>query len=546
MTTRAALLQAIIADPEADDRRLIFADWLQDNGEEARAEFIRVQVQLAGLDEDDPARPDLVRREQWLLARNQAWYEEVAKALRPGAVFRRGFIDEVDWTASAFIKGGGGLWKHSPVEVVRLSPVERQWEALLNSPHLERLRGLALYGAKIGSDGARDLAGLPVLAKLRSLALNYSDIGPEGFAALAASPHLAGLRHLELPGTRSGVEGLRALANSPWLTNLRSLHVDGNNERLGPSVATVLAQGTALGKLESLTVRSHDIGAEGAIALVESPRLPSLRFLCLWGSHIGPQGAMLSRCRGLERLTTLNLGWTSLGNDAAVAVAASPHLVGLHRLNLSSNDIDAGGTAALARFPTLGNLRTLDLSWNDIEADGVAALAASRHLKALTHLVLDRSHFKDAGVRALTANLWRPNLVHLNLSYCGIGDEGARALAECPHLSSLLRLDLSGNSFKDAGVAALAASPHLARLGELDLGGLYVSTAGVIALACSRRLTSLYSLNLSGCLAEDKAFRKFLKPDRPFAFTHLSLPKGGFISKPTLAALHDRFGHAVR
>lgn len=48
MTERAAMLLAIQADPGDDTPRLAFADWLQENGEPERAEFIRVQCELAG------------------------------------------------------------------------------------------------------------------------------------------------------------------------------------------------------------------------------------------------------------------------------------------------------------------------------------------------------------------------------------------------------------------------------------------------------------------------------------------------------------------
>jgi len=40
------LLAAIVATPEDDTVRLAYADWLEENGEVERAEFIRVQVQL--------------------------------------------------------------------------------------------------------------------------------------------------------------------------------------------------------------------------------------------------------------------------------------------------------------------------------------------------------------------------------------------------------------------------------------------------------------------------------------------------------------------
>ena len=46
MTERDALLKAVCDHPDDDTPRLVFADWLQENGEEERAEFIRLQIQL--------------------------------------------------------------------------------------------------------------------------------------------------------------------------------------------------------------------------------------------------------------------------------------------------------------------------------------------------------------------------------------------------------------------------------------------------------------------------------------------------------------------
>lgn len=41
-----ALLAAILADPADDTVRLVYADWLEENGQTARAEFVRVQIAL--------------------------------------------------------------------------------------------------------------------------------------------------------------------------------------------------------------------------------------------------------------------------------------------------------------------------------------------------------------------------------------------------------------------------------------------------------------------------------------------------------------------
>src|SRR5262245_42508529 len=45
MTEREALLRAIIAQPADDVVRLVYADWLDDNGEKDRANFIRMMME---------------------------------------------------------------------------------------------------------------------------------------------------------------------------------------------------------------------------------------------------------------------------------------------------------------------------------------------------------------------------------------------------------------------------------------------------------------------------------------------------------------------
>ena len=47
MTDRDALLRSILERPDDDVRRLVMADWLEENGESERAEFIRVQLEIA-------------------------------------------------------------------------------------------------------------------------------------------------------------------------------------------------------------------------------------------------------------------------------------------------------------------------------------------------------------------------------------------------------------------------------------------------------------------------------------------------------------------
>lgn len=52
MTEEQALLAAVVATPDDDLPRLVLADWLDEHGQEERAEFIRVQIAV----ERHPAR----------------------------------------------------------------------------------------------------------------------------------------------------------------------------------------------------------------------------------------------------------------------------------------------------------------------------------------------------------------------------------------------------------------------------------------------------------------------------------------------------------
>ena len=53
-----AFLQAILAEPDDDAPRLIYADWLEERGD-PRGAFIRLQCALERFGPFDPARPDL-------------------------------------------------------------------------------------------------------------------------------------------------------------------------------------------------------------------------------------------------------------------------------------------------------------------------------------------------------------------------------------------------------------------------------------------------------------------------------------------------------
>src|SRR5690349_3011304 len=110
-----ALLRAIRDDPDDDLPRLALADWLEEHGDPERAEFIRVQVELARLPDHDPARPPLEDREHTLLAANEPrWLGDAGAGLVEWE-FRRGFVDEVAADPVYLAERGPDLFAAHPI-----------------------------------------------------------------------------------------------------------------------------------------------------------------------------------------------------------------------------------------------------------------------------------------------------------------------------------------------------------------------------------------------------------------------------------------------
>src|SRR3954465_13878190 len=95
MSGESAFLSAIREAPEDDGPRLVFADWLEDHGDPARADFIRVQCELARLERDDERGAELKRREKQLLDENEGRWAEGLSDVAWGWQFARGLPDQV-------------------------------------------------------------------------------------------------------------------------------------------------------------------------------------------------------------------------------------------------------------------------------------------------------------------------------------------------------------------------------------------------------------------------------------------------------------------
>jgi uncharacterized protein (TIGR02996 family) len=416
-TEAEAFLQRIRAFPDDDTPRLIFADWLEEQGDEAaaaRAKFIRVQIALARLDDETVHEKSPPRRSERESAREaltaadrnlrKAFGEEWAAPFRVRQLttyheFRRGFVEMVRISARQLIRRAHELFAAGPIREIDLIDVGGSLQAALRCQYLSRLSTLTIARQYQRFPLARGIARAAHLAGLKVLGLERNGFEDDAAEHLAASPVLANLEELDLGGNELGETGARALAASPHLGKLRVMELQNN--RLGPA---------------------------GAEALAGSERLVSLHRLGLGGNEIGTARLhAIGRPYDLLRVPVLNLSANGLTAPELLAILRRP-----------PGPADPGAV----------RLAELDLSHNALGNDGARVLAASPHL---------------AGLRVL------------NLTWCDIGDEGARALAESPHLNQLVSLELPNNPLGDPGFRPFLETPHLRSLCRLIVPAAGVS-----------------------------------------------------------------------
>jgi uncharacterized protein (TIGR02996 family) len=230
--TGEAILQAVLAEPEDDTPRLVYADWLDENGGpegQARAEFIRAQIELARLPKGDSRGKNLRAREKKLWSGNKtAWLASLPEPMRArkAVAFHRGFFEELNLGASIWAYCADELFARNPVFRLRpQSPLDRHKAgALAVIPHLTRIRALKLTGTIEQPHTTLEiLFHTPFFSNLTTLDVSGTEFGTRELGVLAASPLFPRLRVLEMSDMNLGPKGVETLADSPQLDGLQRL-----------------------------------------------------------------------------------------------------------------------------------------------------------------------------------------------------------------------------------------------------------------------------------------------------------------------------------
>jgi uncharacterized protein (TIGR02996 family) len=228
---REALYRAVVESPADDAPRLVFADWLEEHGEPERAEFIRVQIELAKRTWQDSGFHKLHARAERLARGKKLLWKQYLPELR-GVVwdtFTRGFVSSARFRSL--------YWFHVRIkQVITAAPVHRIWlrprfrvttlNAIAESRFTGRLTELILAGHGIEDNVLADLAHAANLGSLGYLHLENNAITSDGLRALAESQAFPALRRLDVSANPLGPSAVDVILESTWMRGLEELVID--------------------------------------------------------------------------------------------------------------------------------------------------------------------------------------------------------------------------------------------------------------------------------------------------------------------------------
>jgi uncharacterized protein (TIGR02996 family) len=209
-------MRTIVDHPDLDPPRLVYADWLDEQGDPKLAllaEFIRVEIEYENSPHPSEQASALWdrRQELWKLAEGATlppmpkWTRRTKKQPRVVYVYtRRGLPHSLECTLKQFARGGTVL-EYAPITVVDLKDyrdlaADAQFAAAaLARKELIRVRELSVRGP-VGDDAFAALAANPHVSNLRKIGFSdlasFSDASAEALASAAS--RFTSLRELSL------------------------------------------------------------------------------------------------------------------------------------------------------------------------------------------------------------------------------------------------------------------------------------------------------------------------------------------------------------
>lgn len=434
----------IRANPFDDTPRLVFADWLEDRGEEARAEFIRIQCERAQGEGDDPERARrLWLREIELWGKHREEWSAPLRAFTRRYAFTRGFAE--DWTlkAKVFLDHADTIFTLAPVWHLKFRELKWHVKSIAQCEAISKLASIDLDFAKISNGQLETFLSSPYLKQVKRLNLSNNSFSLQGMEHLAATS-LPNLEVLILNSNQPGINGFAALAKAPWLPQLKVLKMSSIGLRSKESLEAILEKTTSLEELD--VSKNGDLRPEGLRPIAESPSLSRLKQLAVRdfrNQYQQLKGEVGDYAQTLE------------------AIVTSPHLRNLEVLDLSGCHFVSDSVAqAIGGGAALPNIRSLSLH------DAYVSRLDCRQSPVLSQL--EELYVTDGTMVEELTRTEMPRLRKLHIYDNRMGAEITKAIAQCQNWPRLTALKLAvQNPVEDP--QTFANNSLLAQLHELDM-----------------------------------------------------------------------------
>jgi len=331
-----SLIDAIVAAPDDDAPRMVYADWLQERGD-PRGELIALQCRPALFESD-------VFERAWRLEHEHGarWLAPLRELVTdPGPLhFVRGFVERIQLDAADWIKNGERLCALTPLREIELRRVESLAEVLA-APATARVRSIEVRAQVLDNARVGKLDHVPPLPRLDSLALlelRLSGVAVHALGELRAAP-----RSLYLDRNPACSAGLHGVLGSPFAARLERLGLD--YVTLGSDLSTFEQ---VAGTLRTLAADHCDLAGDALAQIVTRVPLEELSAAATRDIDDATLAA-LARCASLRVLRLRGCGLAITPHGLRDMLRALPQLATLDLRECGLRKTEYGRT--LARFP---------------------------------------------------------------------------------------------------------------------------------------------------------------------------------------------------
>ncbi|VTR97918.1 TIGR02996 domain-containing protein [Tuwongella immobilis] len=480
------LYRSMLKNRSDDLPRLVFADWLEEQGDSDRANLIRSQCVEADSAADPVARLHARLTQNALLERFAAsWRAEEMPAtttIEPGD-YQRGFVDTVTVLANQPMDDAAVEYLANwPVTCLDLRHLEvRDWNSIPKRVRetMPRCPALTLSPRPFTAGSLTKIAeGIRDWVQSLTLALNrpgmvYADelVGFHKLRSLnvsltnLADVRMPGLCRADLPlsqfsavGCRLTPQVLTHLLGSPWMSRLTELNLNNNIFR---QTSAVQFPETA-GQLAVVNLRSCMLDALSITPWLEFPAMQPVRVLTLECNPLGPSGfhALCERFAA-GALHTLKINDCSLADPEMSILRRAPLARHLRSLSITDNDLRNGQFAFLEDWLAHGQLQILHADRNPLGQRDLDVIFPTQSPLPWVELSLSECGLRAEMLERLSQVHSAPHLLGLNLHGNRIQNGGLLHLLDSPIVSNLQVLNLSNTGITEVGIQAILDCPRL-------------------------------------------------------------------------------------